>query len=129
MDARRLIVVAAAIALAVALLPGLGSARDQAQALRLAREDFSPRTAPRIEPLLVRASEHTGSTEPELDRAKVLLFLRRPGDAARLLERVVRSEPENADAWGLLAQASPRRSAAALARARALSPPVPEPQR
>jgi hypothetical protein len=51
--------------------------------------------------------------------------------AAELLEDVVADEPENAEAWLLLAQASedrdPEREAEARARVRALAPDVPSP--
>jgi predicted Zn-dependent protease len=51
--------------------------------------------------------------------------------AAELLEDVVADEPENAEAWLLLAQASedrdPERESQARARVRALAPDVPSP--
>jgi hypothetical protein len=55
--------------------------------------------------------------------------LRRIGDTAgavRLFERVAREEPENVEAWGLLARdAGPALAAEARRRLRALAPPVP----
>jgi hypothetical protein len=55
--------------------------------------------------------------------------LRRLGDragAVRLYERVARAEPENVEAWGLLARdAGPALAAEARRRLRALAPPVP----
>jgi predicted Zn-dependent protease len=60
--------------------------------------------------------------------AFALLKAGRPGDAAALLEQVVRREPRNARAWSALAFADrdrdPARAAEALARVRELSPPV-----
>jgi hypothetical protein len=55
--------------------------------------------------------------------------LRRIGDTAgavRVFERVAREEPENVEAWGLLARdAGPPLAAEARRRLRVLAPPVP----
>ena len=47
--------------------------------------------------------------------------------AARLLEGLVEDEPDNAEAWLLLSQASDEREAQARERVRALAPDVPAP--
>jgi hypothetical protein len=76
--------------------------------------------------VLDRARKHNPDTKPDVDEATILIFLDRDADATRLLSRVVRDEPRNARAWGLLAQATarsdPKLSAAAVARVRQLAP-------
>jgi predicted Zn-dependent protease len=62
----------------------------------------------------------------ELARAEYYLFRGRPREAASVAERLVRAEPENADAWRLLWRAAletdPRRAAQAVERLRELNP-------
>jgi predicted Zn-dependent protease len=98
-------------------------ARDVGRAEALARAGDRPAAAR----LLRDAAARTGSTAPDVRHAQLLTFARRPRDAAAVLARVVRAEPENAEAWAQLALA--RRAAGdgpgyARARARyeALSP-------
>jgi predicted Zn-dependent protease len=66
------------------------------------------------------------STNAELARAKYYLFRSRPRAAARVAEGLVRSEPENADAWRLLWRATrdtdPARAREAAAALRRLNP-------
>jgi predicted Zn-dependent protease len=53
------------------------------------------------------------------------LFLTQAGDnrrATRVLNEVLRREPENVSAWGLLAQADPSRAAEARAQVARLNP-------
>jgi predicted Zn-dependent protease len=65
-------------------------------------------------------------TTAELARGQYYLFHGRPRDAARSAEQLVRSEPENADAWRLLWQATretdPARAAEAEAELKRLNP-------
>jgi predicted Zn-dependent protease len=66
------------------------------------------------------------STTPELARAEYYLFRGRPRAAARVVEDLLRSEPENADAWRLLWRATrdtdPARAREAAAALRRLNP-------
>ena len=69
------------------------------------------------------------SSGPEVTEASFLVATKQPRAAARLLEPVVRDEPDNAEAWAILAGATAktdrRRNAQALAQLRRLKPPVP----
>lgn len=135
MDARALIsrvaLALVALALAIVLLPALGSARDQARGLEDAKKRLNAREFARVDARLTRAAERTRSTEPDLDRARLMLFARRDARATTILRRVVRREPENAEAWALLVRAlrtsDSEGAAVAIARYRALSPRVPAP--
>jgi len=135
MDTRALIpriaLALVALALAVVQLGGLGSARDQARGLEDAQTRLNARAFARVDARLARAADRTRSTEPDLDRARLMLFARRDAPATTILRRVVRQEPENAEAWALLVRAlrtsDPEGAAAAIARYRALSPRVPAP--
>ncbi|MGI8512789.1 MAG: hypothetical protein ACR2NH_09200 [Solirubrobacteraceae bacterium] len=73
-----------------------------------------------------RAGELNPDSAPELDRASYDIRTRHPQDAIGVLQDVVAREPENINAWALLAQASGRSNPALTARARvrihALSP-------
>jgi len=109
----------------------LRSERLEAAAYRLVPTDLSPpppEDLERANRLFDRARRHNPGTRPVLRQAALLVLGRRHREAARLLEEAVRREPENADAWSLLASATtpfdPARAAAALLRVRALSPPV-----
>jgi predicted Zn-dependent protease len=66
------------------------------------------------------------STTPDLARAQYLLVRERPAAAARVTERLLRSEPENADAWHLLWSATretdPARAREAAAELKRLNP-------
>jgi len=127
----RAALVLAALALALVLAPGLRSARDQARGLEDAQTRLSASEFARVDALLARAAGRTGSTEPDLDRVRLMLFARREAPAVGILRRVLREEPQNAEAWALLVRglrtSDPRGAAAALARYRALSPRVPAP--
>jgi len=66
------------------------------------------------------------STTSELARTEYFLFRGRPRAAARVAEELVRSEPQNADAWRLLWRATrdtdPARAREAAAALRRLNP-------
>jgi predicted Zn-dependent protease len=78
--------------------------------------------------LLQKAARHTPDTLPETAEAFLLIRGHRPADGERLLRDVLRREPRNVAAWGLLALALDGRDPAGAAHARAqvarLSPPV-----
>jgi predicted Zn-dependent protease len=66
------------------------------------------------------------SSSADLVRGTYYLFRGRPGAAARVAEALVRSEPENVDAWQLLWRATrdndPARSREAAAQVKRLNP-------
>jgi cellulose synthase operon protein C len=116
-------IVVAALLVALWLASGLRPVRDEQAGLAAARTDTD-----RAYSLLERARQRTRSTSPELRLAQLDAFTERPQQAVSRLKSVVRREPENHEAWVLLAQnartVDPALAARALARARALSPPV-----
>ena len=116
-------IVVAALLVAVWLASGLRPVRDEAAGLAAARTDTG-----RAYELLERAAQRTRSTGPDVRLAQLDAFTERPDRAVRRLKSVVRREPENHEAWALLAQTArtvePALAARAMARARALSPPV-----
>jgi len=116
-------IVVAALLVAVWLASGLRPARDEAAGLAAVRTDTG-----RAYELLERAAQRTRSTGPDVRLAQLDAFTERPDRAVRRLKSVVRREPENHEAWVLLAQTArtvePALAARAMARARALSPPV-----
>jgi predicted Zn-dependent protease len=65
-------------------------------------------------------------TEPDLTRAQLLVGLHRNGDAVKLLEQVVRREPDNVKAWFSLFVLTPptdkARARQIFARVRRLDP-------
>jgi Flp pilus assembly protein TadD len=111
----RALLVAAAVAGFVLLAGDLRVARDVEHAVALAERGDS-----RAPALLQRAAERTADTTPLLREAQLQLFAERPQDALAPARTAARREPENAQAWLLLAQAAERTGDAALAeRARA----------
>jgi Flp pilus assembly protein TadD len=107
----RLVIVAAAIAGFVLIAGDLRVARDIDRAVAL-----SERGDPRAASLLQRAAEQTADTTPLLREAQLQLFEQRPQDALAPAREAARREPDNAQAWLLLAQAAERTGDAALAR-------------
>jgi predicted Zn-dependent protease len=116
-------IVVAALLVALWLASGLRPVRDEAAGLAAVRTDTG-----RAYELLGRAAEHTRSTGPDVRLAQLDAFTERPDRAVRRLKAIVRREPENHEAWVLLAQnartVDAPLAARARARARALSPPV-----
>ena len=116
-------IVVAALLVALWLASGLRPVRDEAAGLAAVRTDTG-----RAYELLERAAQRTRSTGPDVRLAQLDAFTERPDRAVRRLKSVVRREPENHEAWVLLAQnartVDPALAARAVARARALSPPV-----
>jgi Flp pilus assembly protein TadD len=107
----RVLLVAAAVAGFVLLAGDLRVARDVDHAVALGE-----RGDPRAPALLQRAAERTADTTPLLREAQLQLFAERPQDALAPARTAARREPENAQAWLLLAQAAERTGDAALAR-------------
>jgi predicted Zn-dependent protease len=108
----RIVLVVAAIAGLVVLRGDLGLARDVARAT-----DSEPEVAAS---LLRSAAARTADTAPLLQLGQLQLFVKRPERALGPAREIVAREPENAQAWLLLAQAAARSGDAALeARARA----------
>ena len=125
--ARVLLVVVAVLAVAW-LAVGLRDSRKLAEAARIAAEPKPP--PERIDRGLRLVADATllnpDAGEPGILRAALHFRAGRPDAAQRAMEAVVRREPEDAGAWVILADftraSDPRRSAQALARARALNP-------
>jgi len=106
----RVLVVAAALAGIVLLWGDLRVARDVERA-----EAIAARPAEAVV-LLQRAAGRTADTAPLLREAQLQLFAERPDAAVAPARAVTRREPENAQAWLVLAQAAERSGDAALAR-------------
>jgi hypothetical protein len=126
---QRVLLAAASVAGIVVLAVWLHSSHLAAQG-----EAFKPSPSNPVTPAqtrtalsqLDRARNNNPDTKPDLDEATILIFLGRNAEASRLLGKVVRDEPRNVSAWGLLSQATrrsdPKLSAAAVARVRQLAP-------
>jgi predicted Zn-dependent protease len=107
----RVAVVAAAVAGFVILVGDLRVARDVDRAATLGGDAAAQ--------LLRGAAARTADTTPLLRLGQLELFLQRPERAIAPARAIVAREPENAQAWLLLAQAAGRSGDAALqARAR-----------
>ena len=121
----RAAIVIAALLVAVWLVSGLRPVRDE----RAGIAAVQAKDVPRGYRLLERAAAHSRSTQPDLRLAQLDAFTQRPDRAVRRLQALVRREPENYEAWVLLAQTArtvdPPLADRARARARVLSPPVP----
>jgi hypothetical protein len=125
----RVLLVAVAALAGLWLVQSLSPVRDQKAGLAAVRAKDGVDRAYR---LLEDAAAGTRSTAPELNLAQLDAFTKQPARAIPRLRAVVAREPENYEAWVLLAQtartADPALSARARARARELSPPVPAEQ-
>jgi predicted Zn-dependent protease len=97
----RIVVVALAVAGFVILVGDLGVARDVDRAATLSDRAEAAR-------LLRGAAERTADTAPLLRLGQLELFLKRPERALEPARTIVAREPENAQAWLLLAQAAGR---------------------
>jgi hypothetical protein len=98
----RVAIVAAALAALVLLAGDLRVARDVERAAALGREADGAAEAER---LLRRAAARTADTTPLLRAAQLELFRRRPAQALALGREIVAREPQNAQAWLVIAQA------------------------
>jgi cytochrome c-type biogenesis protein CcmH/NrfG len=128
----RVLLVAVAALGGLWLVQSLGPVRDQKAGLDAvtAKDGRTPQQrVARAYRLLEDAAAHTRSTAPEINLAQLDAFTKQPARALPRLRSVVAREPENYEAWVLLAQtartADPATAARAKARALKLSPPVP----
>jgi predicted Zn-dependent protease len=125
---RAAIVLIAAAAIAW-LGAGVAASRAQEDLARLVATTANPDRADyeRAAELRRKAERRVPGRRPTL----LVATLHMKGDdragAARLLEELVTDEPDNAEAWLLLSQASDEREAQARARVRELAPDVPAP--
>jgi len=118
-----------AVAAVAWLGAGISASRAQDDLGRLVATTARPDRADleRADELRRKAERWVPGRRPSLLEATLRLKGDDRAGAARLLEAVVADEPENAEAWLLLAQASEDREAQAMARVRALAPDVPAP--
>jgi predicted Zn-dependent protease len=129
----RAAIVLIAIAAAAWLGAGIQASRAQDDLARLVATTAEPDEADlaRARELRSDAERYLSGRRATLLEATLLLRADERAQAARLLEDLVADEPENAEAWLLLAQASedrdPEREAQARERVRALAPDVPSP--
>jgi predicted Zn-dependent protease len=124
---------AALVVLAVAAIAWLGAgiaaSRAQDDLGRLVATTARPDRADleRADELRRKAERRVPGRRPSLLEATLRLKGDDRAGAARLLEDIVADEPENAEAWLLLSQASEARADRARERVRALAPDVPAP--
>ena len=121
----RTLLIVAALAAGAWLAAQERAARAEERLVAIAFENGDPRDA---QALLQTSRRLNPDHRPDLFEG---VIVGRQGDfrrAAALFERVTKAEPENIEAWGLLASAAqrvdPARAQQARARARELSPPV-----
>jgi predicted Zn-dependent protease len=121
----RIVLIVAALVAGAWLAVQERAARAEQGLTKIAFEKGEPADAQR---LLAADRRLNPDRRPDLFEA---VILGRQGDfrgAVAAIERVTRAEPENIEAWGLLASAAqrtdPALAARARARARALSPPI-----
>jgi hypothetical protein len=92
---------------------------------------LSPAESRRAAGLLATAGTLNPDRQVDILRAELALHHRADREAARILQSVVRDEPDNVAAWHLLGSAlrtiDPAAARAADARVRFLVPPVPRP--
>jgi predicted Zn-dependent protease len=99
--AARIALVVTAIVAVILLAGRLSIARDVARA-----EAIGPADAARAQRLLQDAARRTSDTTPLLREAQLMLFADRPHGAIAPAQHATEDEPENAQAWLLLAQAA-----------------------
>ena len=121
----------AVLALVVAawLAVGLRAAVPETRALSKARDDArTPAGQRQVRRLFTDARSLNPDSQPRVSEASFLVATGKRREAVRVLEPVVRDEPDNAEAWAILAgataKADRRRNAQALAQLRRLKPPV-----
>ena len=127
----RVLLVGVAALGALWLFQSLGPVRDQKAGLAAVTAKDSRHIA-RAYRLLGDAAAHTRSTAPEINLAQLDAYAEHPERALPRLRAVVAREPQNYEAWSLLAVLArpidPATARRAAARARQLSPPVPAEQ-
>ncbi len=124
----RLALLGLCLAVAAFLAVGLRAARAESGAREIAVQSTGRAGDERALEAFRDARRLNPDTGPELAEAALLSLRRRYREAIAILERVVREEPQNADAWMLLAgasrQADPARAVAAEHELRRLKPRV-----
>jgi predicted Zn-dependent protease len=125
----RVALVLVAVAAMAWLGAGIAASRAQDDLGRLVATTAQPDRADleRAGELRRKAERRVPGRRPSLLEATLRLTGDDRAGAARLLEDVVAEEPENAEAWLLLSQASEARADQARERVRALAPDVPAP--
>jgi predicted Zn-dependent protease len=123
----RVILLACALAACLWLGTGLRATRLQAEAdRRVPAAQVDREEVRRKRELLHDARRFNPDPAPLIREAQLLLFIHRDREAIRLLEDVVRREPESYEAWSGLSQAAlrvdPDRAREAAARTRRLNP-------
>ena len=123
------------VAVVAWLALGLRSATLEADAAGLVGSSpatASPERLAEARDAYLRAAERNPDTGPEVRAAGIANFTGKPRDGLAILRGVVDREPENFDAWLLIASAAegidPSLAARARARARALNPLLPRPR-
>ena len=129
MIAVRIALVVIAVAAVAWLGAGLAASRAQDDLAHLVATTANPDRADyeRAAELRAEAERRVPGRRPTLLEATLHMKGDDRAGAARLLEELVADEPDNAEAWLLLSQASDEREAEARARVRALAPDVPAP--
>ena len=124
----RVLLAAVALAAGAWLVVQERAARAEQELTRLAFEAREPPTAAESDALLRRARLLNPDRRPDLFEGVVRARQNRTGEAIAAIQRVTRAEPENLEAWGLLAQVAadvdPVLARAARARAAELAPAV-----
>jgi len=110
----RVLVVVGAVAGLVLLAGELRVARDIERAAALTRGELNAANTAQASRLLRGAAARTADTTPLLRAGQLELFLQRPERALGPARAAVAREPENAQAWLLVAQAAGRSGDAAL---------------
>jgi Flp pilus assembly protein TadD len=107
------------------------AARAERRLTHLAFETRGPIDAADVRSLLAADRRLNPDHRPDLFEGVLLAREGNPRGAVAALRRAVAAEPENVEAWALLASAAARLDPALAARARArvreLAPPVPRP--
>ena len=129
MIAVRIALVVLAVAAIAWLGAGIAASRAQDDLDRLVATTANPDRADyaRAAELRREAEHRVPGRRPTLLEATLHMKGDDRAGAARMLEGLVADEPENAEAWLLLSQASDAREAQARARVRELAPDVPAP--
>ena len=127
--ATRVALAVTAVAVAVWLAIGLRAAIPETQAQKLVQDrQLSGGGRAEAQRGFRDARSLNPDTRPRVAEAALLVVTDRRREAVRVLRPVLRSEPDNAQAWGILADATAPIDARASARARAqlrrLKPPV-----
>lgn len=117
----RLVLLLASAGLTLWLALGLSASRHEARGISLASEGRLPGAIAAVRD----ARAHNHDTRPLVLEAQADIFARRGARALPLLDKVVRREPENLQAWRLIAEVAPAaRAAEARRHVAELNPPL-----